>query len=188
MIWTERQIAGYLARYTFERKHLVIVPNCSWPGSECDLLVVTHDLRVIDVEIKISRSDLKADYEKEKWYHTYDWRQAQIDNYKGPWEDRPRRRRDWPERVWKHYYAMPAEIWKPELAACVSPVSGILLIKRHPHRDGELYVGIERMAKPNRQADRIKPEDAVYIARLASLRMWDAYEAVDKLNSERATT
>ena len=59
--WSENLIAATLARVVFQHKHLVIVPNCSWPGSECDLLVVTPNLRVIDVEIKISRADLKAD-------------------------------------------------------------------------------------------------------------------------------
>ena len=40
---------------------LVMVPNCYWTGDECDLLVVRNDLRLVDVEVKISRSDLKAD-------------------------------------------------------------------------------------------------------------------------------
>ena len=62
--WSENLIAATLARQIFHRKHLVVVPNCSWPGSECDLLVVTPSLRIIDVEIKISRADLLADTKK----------------------------------------------------------------------------------------------------------------------------
>ena len=161
--------------HTFERKHLVIVPNCSWPGSECDLLVVTPSLRVIDVEIKISRSDLKADAAKEKWYHQWDWR---VD---GPYNTAARRRRDWPQNVWKHYYCMPDEIWKPELVEHVSPVSGLLVI------DGDAdqpFIRVERPAKPNRKADCISPADAVDIARLASLRMWDALKAARAANRE----
>ena len=64
--WSEQLIARTLARQTFEKKNLVIVPNCNWTGNECDLLVVTPDLRIIDVEVKISRSDLKADTKKNK--------------------------------------------------------------------------------------------------------------------------
>lgn len=97
MKWSEKIIASALACQVFERKHLVLVPNCSWPGSECDLLVVTCDLRIIDVEVKISRSDLKADAAKDKWFHGWDWR---ID---GPWyggaDNRQRRPREWPRQT-----------------------------------------------------------------------------------------
>lgn len=56
MTWNANLIAGALARQFFQRKHLVVVPQCNWTGHECDLLVVTTDLRVIDVEIKVSRA------------------------------------------------------------------------------------------------------------------------------------
>ena len=172
--WSENTIARKLALHTFDRKHLVIVPNCSWPGSECDLLVVTPNLRVIDVEIKISRSDLKADARKDKWFHNWDWR---VDGpWHGPWKDRPKRRRDWPKSVWKHYYCLPREIWDAALLDCLaSPVSGVLLMYEDK-TTGDFRISVERMAKPNRQADRISPEDAIDIARLASLRMWDALQ------------
>ena len=104
--WSENRIAARLAKGVFPQ-HLVIVPRCSWPGSECDLLVVTRTLRVVDVEIKISRSDLKADANKEKWFHAWDWK---ID---GPYTKAAARRpREWPRKVWKHYYCMPEDIWE----------------------------------------------------------------------------
>ena len=37
--WSEQLIARTLARQTFEKKNLVIVPNCNWTGNECDLPV-----------------------------------------------------------------------------------------------------------------------------------------------------
>lgn len=169
--FSERSIASYLARQIFEKRHLVIVPNCSFPGSECDLLAVTPNLRIIDVEIKISRADLRVDAKKDKWFHSWDWK---ID---GPYNTSPRRRRDWPARVWKHYYCLPRAIWTPELYACIAPVSGVLLIQ---DRDDGIRVKVERRAKPDRSADRITAEDAINIARLASLRMWDAFELVDR--------
>jgi hypothetical protein len=181
MKWSERQIASYLARFTFDKKHLVIVPNCSWPGSECDLLVVTPNLRIIDVEIKISRGDLKADRNKDKWFHHWNYK---ID---GPWkpgEIMPRRPRAWPHRVWKHYYCMPETVWKNEFLAEINPTSGVLTIREHRHEDG-FYVYCLRMAKPNREADKLNAEDAIDIARLASLRMWDAYKELDDARRER---
>lgn len=171
--WTERSIAGYLARVVFERRHLVMVPNCQWPGSECDLLVVTTNLRLIDVEIKISRADLKADARKDKWFHHWDWK---ID---GPYriDNRAERRpRQWPARIWKHYYCLPRAIWKDELFGCINAGSGLLLIQ---DADNGSLVQCVRRAKPDRNADRISTESVMDIARLASLRMWDAYETLD---------
>lgn len=178
--WSENLIARTLARRTFASKYLVVVPNCSWPGSECDLLVVTPNLRVIDVEIKISRADLKADAGKDKWFHAWDFK---ID---GPWygrlADREKRRLEWPRRVWKHYYCMPRNIWDASLIeALPSPTSGVLLMYADKS-SGEFRLHVERQAKPDRKADYLTPADAVDIARLASLRMWDALQ---KLNGGR---
>ena len=164
--WSETVIAAALARQVFRAKHLVIVPNCSWPGSECDLLVVTPNLRVIDVEIKISRADLRADARKDKWYHSWDWR---LD---GHYDKTRRKRRQWPHRVWKHYYALPRDLWSAELLDSLpSPASGVLLM--YEEKSGDFRIRVERMAKPDRQAEKITPEDAIDIARLASLRMWN---------------
>ncbi len=174
MKFTERTIASYLARVVLERKHLLLVPNCQWPGSECDLLGITPNLRVIDIEIKISRADLKVDAKKDKWFHSWDWK---IDGPYRPNGTEGRRARQWPHRVWKHYYCLPRAIWTPELFEHINPVSGLLLIQ---DRDDGILVKCERRAKPDIKADRITAEDAIDIARLASLRMWDAYETLDQ--------
>lgn len=177
MNWTARQIGSYLARFTFHRKHLVMVPNCSWPGAECDLLVVTNSLRIIDVEVKISRSDLKADAAKGKWYHDWDWSKD------GPhYEIARRRKRDYPLRVWKHYYCLPDEIWTPDLIEHLPAVSGVLLLRQARRRDNHgLHVHVERIAKPRRDAERLSAEEAIDIARLASLRMWDALKLAEEM-------
>lgn len=167
-MWTESRIAAALARQTFERRHLVLVLNCSWTGHECDLMVVTSDLRVIDVEVKISRADLKADAHKDKWWirHGWQWHQAQ--------QPEPTAR-EWPPKVWKHYFALPAEIWQDALFdALPSPKSGVILLSE---RDGKVFAKCVRRSTPNREATRLKPAQAVDIARLASLRMWHALDA-----------
>lgn len=198
MTWSENSIARALARQTFNRKYLVVVPNCTWTGHECDLLVVTENLRIIDVEIKISRADLKADAKKEKWWHR---------EHLGYWPtvselrhnprsnelrlEREYRRarykstpKDWPRKVWKHYYALPKEIWHPDLlAALPSSQSGVLLLDRdgYPRPVGQaMRVDCVRRATPNRDAAPISPAAAVDIARLASLRMWDAYARLEQ--------
>jgi hypothetical protein len=68
MKWSAREIGRAIYEIAFTGKHLVMVPNCYYPGSECDLLVVRPDLRLMEVEVKISRGDLKADAGKDKWF------------------------------------------------------------------------------------------------------------------------
>lgn len=165
MEWNEGMIARAIGTQILARRCVVLVDNCNWTGHECDVLAVTVDLRIIDVEIKISRSDLRADARKGKWWHQPPWR----------WNaEKPAAvARQHPPRVWKHYYCMPADIWKPELATCLpSEASGILLVR---HQRNAITVSVERRATPSRDAARLRPEQVMDIARLANLRMWGAY-------------
>jgi hypothetical protein len=172
MQWSEGAIARAIAQQTLAKKCVVLVDNCGWTGHECDVLAVTTDLRIIDVEIKISRSDLKADAKKDKWWKRngalYDWHtrsyppQASV-------------ARVWPPKVWKHYYALPAEVWDDKLFDSLpSEASGVLLMR--VQSNGLVVADCHRRAKPNRDATKLTPEDAIDIARLANLRMWDAYQ------------
>ena len=170
--WSEHMIARAIALQTLARKCVVLVDNCNWTGYECDVLGVTTDLRIIDVEVKISRADLKADAKKDKWWHRRGW--SDIEG--------PERLRPWPEKVWKHYYAMPADIWKPDLLDCLpNENSGILLLREQRSSVTPLAVHCERRAKPNKDAARLTPAQAIDIARLANLRMWEAYKGIDAL-------
>jgi len=154
-----------LMHQTFQRQALILVPECNWTGHECDLLIVHKTMRVIDVEIKISRADFKRDAAKDKWWHRISVDEARARGLDW-WTHREHV--DWPRKVWKHYFAMPREIWKPELAEFLpSPMSGVILMDaRGPH--------VERMAKPDKAAEPISAKAAIDIARLANLRMWDA--------------
>lgn len=187
--WTEANIARALALQVFDRKYLVMVPNCNWTGYECDLLAVTPDLRIVDVEVKISRSDLKADAKKEKWWHRRFLGHAEPREvhkngrlhaiYRDPIYDSTARQH--PPKVWKHYYALPREIWKPELLDSLpSKSSGVILLRQY---EGSIYASIERRATPNREAKAIEPADAIDLARLASLRMWNTYQALEQLRA-----
>lgn len=169
-MWNEYRIGAALARQTFQSKYLV-VPNCMWPGSECDLLLVSPCLRISEVEIKISRSDLRADRQKDKWF---DWI-----SYAAQRDGQVRPRRQWPRGIWKHYYCLPAEIWTDDLLPDLgSPASGILLLRED--RDGRVVVDVRRKARTCREAKVLTPRQCVDIARLANLRMWDAYRDRDR--------
>lgn len=179
MTTTAAMIARAIALQTLNRRCVLLVDRCLWTGYECDVLGVTVDLRIIDIEIKISRADLKADAGKDKWWHrmpgTYDWRTRSY-------PPGTSRAREWPPRIWKHYYALPANIWKDDLLdALPSPKSGVLLMMQQD-RGAPVVARCVRRATPCRDADRLTPQQAIDIARLANLRMWDAY---DKLRQHR---
>jgi len=162
--WNADFIGKAIAYQIFKRADLV-VPNCYWTGNETDLLVIERKgLRIIDVEIKISRSDLKADLRKDKWW------------VKRPWSRRSGQptRLEWPAKVWKHYYVMPAEIWDPKLYDDIPQASGIVTLKHQRSKTTPISAVLVRRAKPNREAKPISPHDAIDLARLATLRMWAA--------------
>lgn len=177
MKWSEHAIARAISLQTLARKCVVLVDNCNWTGHECDVLGVTTDLRIIDIEVKISRSDLKADAKKDKWWHRPGWRWALRDAPGAVANLHPR-------KVWKHYYALPADIWKPELLDCLpSKASGVLLLREGVWPQPPIIVSCERRATPAKDAYRLKPEEVMDIARLANLRMWEAYHRAE--NSAR---
>jgi hypothetical protein len=180
MKWTEGIIARTVARQTLASKCVVLVDRCVWTGYECDVLAVTRELRIIDIEVKISRADLKADAKKDKWWHRRSFSNFHIGTGRAHGPEAPAIRNDWPTRVWKHYYAMPAEIWKPELLDCLpSPKSGVILMREQRGGGAIAVAEVVRRATPNKDADRITAEDVIDIARLANLRMWDAYQQRD---------
>lgn len=184
MTWNADEICRALSRQTFQSKCVLLVDRCTWTGHECDVLGVTTDLRIIDIEVKISRADLKADAKKDKWWHSLTWAEK-VAAGRNPQDREQWNNREpvlWPRNVWKHYYAMPDEIWKPELLDCLpSPMSGVLLLTKKEGRP--LRVDCQRRATPCRDATRLTAAQVMDIARLANLRMWDAYqEAVQARN------
>lgn len=182
-VWTERLIATAIARQTLAKKCIVLVDNCNWTGYECDVLAVHESMRIIDVEVKISRADLKADAAKDKWWHRYGSVYSGQDHATGRsvYTTPPPTAREWPPKVWKHYYAMPQELWDDCLfGALPSPHSGVLLLRNakgfHGEYTGGLWVECVRRATPNKAAPQISAAAVTDIARLANLRMWNAYE------------
>lgn len=158
--WSEHGIAKAIAHEVLKGRNLIMVPRTSWTGYECDLLVVDSKLRVIDVEIKISRGDLKADAKKDKWWYRKSWAEE-------------REPRNWPPKVYKHYYVVPASVWDDKLYACIPPTSGVVTLKHHSYYPGHVVTTLRRQAKPNKDVQPISGADAIDLGRHASLRLWD---------------
>lgn len=176
--WNEGLIARAISLQTLQRKCVVLVPNCNWTGHECDVLAVTTDLRIIDVEVKISRADLKADARKDKWWHRPMGGHYEADPNGGKrWVWDTAAPREWPPKVWKHYYAMPRELWDDALFDCLpSSRSGVLLLEQRPGSSVPVLATCERRAVPSKEATKLTAEQAMDVARLANLRMWEAYK------------
>lgn len=187
--WSAARLGNFLTRFTFNRGVLIVVPECYWAGHEADLLVVdSKTMKLIDVEIKISRADLKADVGKAKWWH----RDLPYHDADGKWIDWHERQkihtclpepRLWPPKIWKHYYCMPAEIWEPGLVDVIPKHSGILLVSGDP--DDYNLVKSHRKAIANKEAKPITPQQALDIARLAGLRLWEAKQTIEDLLREK---
>jgi hypothetical protein len=176
MIEYPAAIAKALLLQTFQSKAVIIVPECYWAGDEADLLVVTKDLRIIDIEIKVSRADFRRDAKKQKWWQSHPW--AFDHATKTATAPKPPERRLWPRKVWKHYFCMPRDIWTEELLADLpSEACGVLLVRSE--KPARPLIVCEKRAKPNRDAERIGAEDVIDIARLSGLRMWSALAEVE---------
>lgn len=190
MTWSEHSIARAISLQTLAKKCVVLVDNCNWTGYECDVLGVTNDLRIIDVEVKISRADLKADAKKDKWWHRQFAGYApekEVYNDAGRLIRIERQRMDnstarvWPVKVWKHYYAVPAEVWNDMLfEALPSPASGVLVLREGKPPHPQVIVECVRRSTPNKDAGRLTAEQVMDISRLANLRMWEAYRRRDE--------
>lgn len=154
---TEPDIIAGLSRNFFRRRYACVVDHCQWTGHECDLLVVTRDLKIIDVEIKVSRSDFRADKKKDKWWQGLGGGKIPV---------------DLPRKVWKHYFVMPHEIFSEDLVEDLpSPKCGILLAHKRgamPYPD----FTVKRGARGCSQAYRLSGEEVIDVARLATLRLW----------------
>lgn len=178
--WTADLVASLLVNCQSIGNKLLVVPRCCWTGHEADLLIVeARAMRLIDIEIKISRADLKADAAKDKWVPYRPWSRGQYV---------PAAKRQWPSKVWKHYYAMPEAIWSDDMIQAIPDASGILLVTRDlRYRDGGSVTCLRR-AVPDRKAQAIGPGDVLDIARLSSLRYWSLVREQSRIDRLNPTT
>jgi hypothetical protein len=71
-----KAIAGIKGLKFSQRKNFLVIPNVSWGflRYEADMLVVTKSKYCTEIEVKVSMSDWKADFDKRK----HDWIDARI--------------------------------------------------------------------------------------------------------------
>ena len=163
--WTEREIGYCLARGLFASRAVVLVPECTYPGHECDILVVERGCRLIEVEVKATLADLLADAKKDKWYRGRLFYGPDGRHVRGE-------AREWPVMIWRHYYCFPEAIWNPERILPVLPAASGILTGDDPRKS--LKLDVRRRARSNPEAKPLSANAVCNLARLANLRMWDA--------------
>lgn len=145
----------------FESGSLAIIPkvtkNNGWLDTEimiwknivnheCDMLIVTKNRYLTEVEIKISLSDLKADFKKEHQHKD--------------------------ENIKNFYYAFPEEMKEKALELIPKDCGILIAVKKEcgiPYRKIECY----RKPKINKEAKPINDIVLSKIYRLGYLRYWN---------------
>lgn len=155
-----------LATRYFDERQDLIVPNVSWGYNgfnECDLLICTKAGYLIEVEIKISRSDLKAD-QKKKHKHNR-------------------------SSVKEFYFAIPSTMEKD--INLIPEDAGIILV--YPEEEGywanyyhpPIFIRTKpkllREAVINKNAKPIDINEKYKLARLGALRIWKLKKKILKL-------
>jgi len=140
----EARLAGH-----FNYRQNLIVPNISWGMNihECDLLIVTKSGYATEVEIKISKGDLKKDAEKK---HNHE------DRY---------------NRIRRLYFAIPES-----LTDCIEFIperAGIIVLSRGKnYGEDYLYCRVLREARVNNTCKKFTDEERFNVARLGTMRIW----------------
>ena len=136
----------------FNYRQSLIVPNVYWGMGihECDLLIVSKAGYLTEVEIKITRSDLKADAKK--------WHGHRSDIIK------------------RLFFALPDYLESIDCIEMVPERAGIIIIKPKDNVPGEYPYSPRcreiRPARRNKVAGKISDRDRYKIARLGTLRIW----------------
>lgn len=115
---------------------------------ECDLLVVNKGGFAYEIEIKVSRADVKKDLTKA---HVH----PQTD------------------RIKRLYFAIPAELATADVLSFIPAHAGILVVARRLRKHGLSYIvdGL-RDAVDNSKARPWSVEELAKLGRLGTLRFW----------------
>jgi hypothetical protein len=151
-----------IAKYYGVRKY-IIVPNISWGFAwmhECDMFIVSKAGVATEVEIKISRSDLLADFKKG---HDHKDRAGRITYF---------------------YYAMPETLYE-KCKDLIPPEAGILTCGRGTWDNATAYIREKRKPAKRKGARSLTPEEQLKIAWLGTMRIFSLKEKIIKLQNER---
>jgi hypothetical protein len=135
----------------FNYRQNIIVPNVSWGVGlhECDLLIIRKSGYGIEVEIKVSKSDLKADAKK------------------------PHQHTDRMGRLSELYFAIPN--YMKDCVEYIPERAGILLISKN---DGWLGLSILRDPQINKNRRKFTDAEMLKVAHLGTMRIWNLKRSI----------
>ena len=139
-----------LAQY-FDYRQNIIVPNVSWGFHlhECDLLVLRKSGYLVEIEIKVTRTDLKKDRGK---FHKH------IDDY---------------NRVKELWFAIPDYL--QDSIEFIPEHAGVIVLNKEDRSYSDCPVircKILRKARINKSARTLYENEMLKLARLGTMRIW----------------
>lgn len=156
------EVEEAVARMFGIRAHFAIVPNIAsglWIH-ECDLLVIRKSGHAIEVEIKVSKADLKKDAAK---------RHGHIDRQ---------------NRIKELYFAVPKPLYEDAVEHAPDR-AGIITIEPYVWHSGrEALVGrVRRKPTINKAARPLSEKEMLTVARLGAMRIWGLKAKLIKANA-----
>jgi len=160
---TTAEMEVAIAKYFGIREHIV-VPNLSWGffSHECDLFLIRKSGYGFEVEIKRSKSDMMADFNKKHGH------------------------KDRGNRIVQLYYAFPKELL-PKVEDLVPEECGILTVEKSLGWKDKIQIraSMVRDAKRKQGAKRLTEKEQLKIARLGTLRIWTLKEKLNLLKRKK---
>ena len=158
------EIELLLARY-FSYQQNIIVPNISYGLNlhEVDLLVIKQSHYAIEIEIKISVADLKADLKKPHGHRS--------------------------NKIKLLYFAVPSEI-KDKALELIPERAGLLTIthdiakRSNGHFSNRYYVSAIKAPIVNKLARKLTDKEISKVYELASMRIWNLKEIIYRLRKD----
>jgi hypothetical protein len=157
-------IAWYMRLHAQGLRHEWITPNAVLYGWESDLLTVTPEGLVCEVEIKISRADLKQDLLKPK--HSQGLLLNGISPVHGPTDPGTHRMVAPCRRPNYFCFAMPCHIYRSGARLPIPPYAGVYTVDE----EGRVF---EERRPIQLHTERIRTEDLLWLARRMHDRYWN---------------
>ena len=156
---TARHLELAAANY-FDYRQKLIVPNVGYGlglSYEADLIVVTKDKYLYEVEIKTTIADLKKDVIKKKF------------NTNGQY------------KIKKFFYLIPESLLKhkEKILDLIKPDAG-LLVASYNNYSSKFEVSVVRVAWTNKYALKISDDEYLHLCHLAAMRIWTLKEHLNR--------
>lgn len=151
-----------IAKYFGVRTHIV-VPNVSWGFDgihEIDLFVLRKSGLAIEIEIKRTISDLKADFKKKHNHES--------------------------SRITKLYYAIPKELLEKSISLIPEDAGIIVCYRLNDNERNIARASIHREAKIRKNSRKLTSEEQFKIARLGCMRIFNLKNNIIKLQKSKS--